>query len=116
MTEPTPSSPVREGKRHRRLFDTLNEGVIVQSTDGIVRDWNKPALRMLDLAPGQLSTPAPLHTRWHVLWEDRSPVGKDQPVQTVLRRAFERGEVTVVVRKPAGASAWVGVAAQLHGA
>ena len=71
MTEPTPSS-VREGKRRRRVFDTLSEGVIVQGTDGIVRDFNSPALRMLGLTPEQLCSRAPVHTRWHVAWEDRT--------------------------------------------
>ena len=115
MTEPTPSS-VGERKRRRRVFDTLNEGVVVQDTDGIVRDWNAPALRMFGLTPEQLCSRAPLDTRWHVTWEDRTPVSTDQPMQTVLRRAFERGAVTVAVRKPDGASAWIAISSQLVGA
>ena len=115
MTEPTPSS-VSEGKRHRRLFDTLNEGVVVQDTDGNVRDWNAPALRMFGLTADQLCGRTPLPTRWHVTWEDRTPVGADQPIQTVLRRAFERGEVTVAIRRPEGSTAWVAVASHLVGA
>ena len=114
MTEPTPSS-VREGKRRRRVFDTLSEGVIVQGTDGIVRDFNSPALRMLGLTPEQLYSRAPVHTRWHVAWEDRTPVG-DQPVQALLRRAFERGQVTVTVRKADGESVWLAIASTIVGA
>jgi diguanylate cyclase (GGDEF)-like protein/PAS domain S-box-containing protein len=114
MTEPTPSS-VREGKRRRRVFDTLSEGVIVQGTDGIVRDFNAPALRMLGLTPEQMRGRAPLHHRWHVTWEDRTPVG-DQPVQALLRRAFERGTVTVTVRKAAGDSVWISITSHIVGA
>ena len=112
MTEPTPST-VGDVKRRRRVFDTLDEGVVVQETDGIVRDWNAPALRMFGLTPEQLCGRAPLDTRWHVTWEDRTPVGTDQPMQVVLRRAFERGEVTVAVRKPDGDSAWITIASHL---
>ncbi len=115
MTEPTPSS-IGERKRRRRVFDTLNEGVVVQDTDGAVRDWNAPALRMFGLTPEQLCSRAPLDTRWHVTWEDRTPVTTEQPMQTVLRRAFERGGITVAVRKPDGSSAWIAVSSQLVGA
>ncbi|MEA2786661.1 MAG: hypothetical protein QOF71_2765, partial [Candidatus Eremiobacteraeota bacterium] len=115
MTEPTPSS-VREGKRRRRVFDTLSEGVVVQDTDGVVRDWNAPALRMFGLTADQLCGRAPLHSRWHVTWDDRTRVGRDQPMQTVLRRAFECGDVTVAVRKPDGASAWIAISSHMVGA
>jgi diguanylate cyclase len=115
MTEPTPSS-VHEGKRRRRVFDTLSEGVVVQGTDGIVRDWNAPALHMFGLTAEQLCGHAPLHSRWHVSWEDRAPVGPEQPMQSVLRRAFERGDVTVAVRKPDGATAWIAISSHIVGA
>jgi diguanylate cyclase (GGDEF)-like protein/PAS domain S-box-containing protein len=115
MTEPTPSS-VSERKRNRRLFDTLNEGVVVQDTDGVVRDWNAPALRMLGLSPEQLCGRVPPHKRWHVTWEDRTQVAGDQPLLTVLRRSFERGEVTVAVRMPDGSSTWLAIASHLVGA
>ena len=115
MTEPTPS-PVREGKRRRRVFDTLNEGVVVQDTDGVVRDWNAPALGMFGLTPDQLCGRTPLHNRWHVTWEDRRPVGTEHPIQAVLRRAFERGTVTVTVRKGDGATVWIAIASHIVGA
>ena len=115
MTEPTPSS-VRERKRRRRVFDTLSEGVVVQDTDGTVRDWNAPALRMFGLTAEQLCGRAPLNSRWNVTWDDRKPVGREQSMQTVLRRAFERGHVTVAVRKPDGTSAWIAITSQIVGA
>jgi diguanylate cyclase (GGDEF)-like protein/PAS domain S-box-containing protein len=115
MTEPTPSS-VREGKRRRRVFDTLNEGVVVQDTDGVVRDWNAPALGMFGLTPDQLCGRAPLNNRWHVTWEDRKPVGTEYPIQAVLRRAFERGTVTVTVRKADGATVWIAISSHMVGA
>jgi diguanylate cyclase (GGDEF)-like protein/PAS domain S-box-containing protein len=115
MTEPTPST-VGDAKRRRRVFDTLDEGVVVQDTDGAVRDWNAPALRMFGVSPEQLCGRARLGTRWRVMWEDRAPVGGDQPVQGVLRRAFERGQVTVSVRKPDGTSTWITVSSHLVGA
>ncbi|HEY0381500.1 MAG TPA: diguanylate cyclase [Candidatus Elarobacter sp.] len=115
MTEPTPST-VGDAKRRRRVFDTLDEGVVVQDTDGIVRDWNASALSMFGLSQEQLCSRAPLGTRWHVTWEDRTPVGTDQPIQAVLRRAFEHGNVTVAVRKPDGSSTWIAVSSHLVGA
>ncbi|MDQ6943777.1 MAG: PAS domain S-box protein, partial [Candidatus Eremiobacteraeota bacterium] len=98
------------------MFDTLDEGVVVQDTGGAVRDWNAPALRMFGLSPEQLCGRAPLHTRWQVSWEDRTPVGAEQPIQAVLRRAFEHGQVTVAVRTSDGASMWIAISSHLVGA
>ena len=95
------------------MFDTLSEGVVVQDTDGIVRDWNAAALHMFGLTPEQLCGRAPLHRRWHVTWEDRTPVGGEQPMQVVLRRAFERGDVTVAVRKAGGAPVWIAISSHI---
>lgn len=114
MTEPTPSV-VGNAKRRRRVFDALDEGVVVQAMDGSVREWNEPALRMFGLTPDQLCGRAPLDSRWHVTWEDRTPVASEQPMQTVLREALAREHVTVAVRKPDGSSAWVSIAGHVVG-
>src|ERR1700680_2005254 len=86
-------------EQRRRLFDALDDGVVLQDSERTVREWNAAALRMLGLTAEQLSGRAALPAGWHVTWEDqRIPDGGD-PVRTVLQRALARGKATIAVRQ-----------------
>ncbi len=114
MADPLPS--VRgDAARRRRLFDSLDEGIVLQDADGTVRDWNAAALRMLALAPEQLAARAPVDPGWQLSWEPPSgPHDAGAPVRSLLRRLLERGRITVAVRSPAAATRWIAISS--HGA
>ncbi len=120
MGEPQPRGG--EADRHGRVFDTLDEGVVVQDRDGIVRDFNAAALRLLGLTPEQLRGRVPVDSGWRVTWENGAPLHVvERPLRTVLQIALERGSLTIGIRKPDGSTAWVAISSHVvyddeHGA
>ena len=97
MAEPLPRFEGGAPGR-RRLFDTLDEGVVVQDARGAVRDWNATALRLLGLTADQVRGRVPLDRGWHVRWENHTaPYDAGDPLRAVLQSALERGSVTVGV-------------------
>jgi diguanylate cyclase (GGDEF)-like protein/PAS domain S-box-containing protein len=94
----------------RRLFDTLDEGVVIQDADGTVRDWNEAALRMLALTPEQLRGRAPVDAGWQLRWETHAgPYDASEPVRALLRRMLERERMTVAIRAGAAATRWIAI-------
>jgi diguanylate cyclase (GGDEF)-like protein/PAS domain S-box-containing protein len=110
MADPLPSSGGGAGRR-RRLFDTLDEGVVVQDTAGAVRDWNAAALDMLGVTPEQLRGRAPVAPGWQIS-SDGEALGGGDRIRTLLQRALERGSITVAVRHDA-ATRWITISSHV---
>ena len=94
----------------RRLFDTLDEGIVVQDSDGTVRDWNEAALRLLALTPEQLREREPVGPGWQLRAETHTgPYDAAEPVRSLLRRLLERGRVTVSIRADGAPPRWIAI-------
>ncbi|HEX3463069.1 MAG TPA: diguanylate cyclase [Candidatus Elarobacter sp.] len=114
MADPLPSD--RGGAaRRRRVFDTLDEGVIVQdAADGTVRDWNASAARLLALAPEQLRGRAPLDPDWRMIPETGGMLlDARDPVRSMLQRALERGGITLAIHPPHQPARWITVSSHV---
>jgi diguanylate cyclase (GGDEF)-like protein/PAS domain S-box-containing protein len=82
--------------------------------DGVVRDWNAAALRLLELAPDQLRGRAQLDPSWELTLDNRAlQYGAGGPVRALVQRAFERGTVTFGVHPPHGATRWVAMSSHV---
>src|SRR5579875_622833 len=97
---------MRPDGRRPRLFDMLDEGVVVQGADGTVRDWNAAALRLLALDEAQLTGRAPVPAGWSIMWEHFGDAQGDDPVRRLFRCAHERGTVSVGIAGD-GVPRWV---------
>jgi diguanylate cyclase (GGDEF)-like protein/PAS domain S-box-containing protein len=92
----------------RRLFDSLDEGVLVQDADGVVRDWNEAALRMLALTAEQLRGRAPVDPGWQLRLEPHAgPYDASELVRSQLRHVVQSERVTVAVRSSGTATRWI---------
>jgi diguanylate cyclase (GGDEF)-like protein/PAS domain S-box-containing protein len=92
----------------KRLFDTLDEGVIVQDPDGTVREWNAAAGRLLALAPEQIRGRVPVDASWHAVPETPGVLfDARDPVRTLLQRALERGSITLAVQPADAPPRWL---------
>ncbi len=113
MADPLPSDRGGAAQR-RRLFDALDEGVIVQDADGAVRDWNAAAARLLALAPEEIRGRAPLPPDWHAVPETPGVLfDARDPVRSMLQRALERGGVTLAVHPPAQPARWIAISSHV---
>jgi len=90
--------PPDHGGRTRRVFDALDEGIIVQAADGTVRDWNAAASRLLGVPEAAIAGRAPVPEGWSVVWERPGDCDSDTTeIRSLLACARKRGSITVGV-------------------
>lgn len=114
MTGPSPA-PINADQR-RQIFDSLDQGVVVQDADGSICDWNSAALRLLGLNADQLCHRTPRDARWRMMWDNRAtiePAG--DPLAIVIQAASEGEPISIIVRTPDDATVWLSVTAHVIG-
>ncbi|WP_027389472.1 PAS domain S-box protein [Chrysiogenes arsenatis] len=81
-------------EQHRRLFETMSQGVIYQSAHGEIISANLAAERILGLTFEQMAGLSSLDPRWKMICEDGSPVaGEDHPAMVSLQTGKKCGPV-----------------------
>jgi diguanylate cyclase (GGDEF)-like protein/PAS domain S-box-containing protein len=106
------SLAIRGADRRRRLFDALDDGVVLQDSERTVLEWNAAALRLLGLTAEQLTGRAPLDAGWQMLWENGRVLRGADPVRTVLQHAFSRGKLRVGVRTSGSPPLWIAISSR----
>ena len=82
-------------EKHRRLFETMSQGVIYQAANGNIISANPAAERMLGLSLDQMLGKTSMDPRWKMITEDGDKVpGKDHPVMIALKTGEKVGPVT----------------------
>jgi len=82
-------------EKHRRLFETMSQGVIYQTADGSIISANPAAERMLGLSLDQMQGKTSMDPRWKMITEDGKKVpGSDHPAMISLRTGEKTGPVT----------------------
>ena len=88
-------------EKHRRLFETLAQGVIYQAADGKIISANPAAEKILGLSLEQVLGKTSMDPRWQMIEEDGTPVpGTDHPTMTALRTGQKVGPVTRGIYRP----------------
>ncbi len=73
-------------ERHRRLFETMAQGVIYQDADGAITFANPAAERILGLTMDQMRGKTSMDPRWKMIRPDGSEVtGTEHPAMIALR-------------------------------
>jgi PAS domain S-box-containing protein len=73
-------------ERYRGLYDAMPGGVMVYGADGVLRDANDAACRLLGIPRGELIGQGLPIQRWNVVGEDGTPVPDDlRPSNITLR-------------------------------
>ena len=92
----------------RVAFDSLEEGVVWQTSDGRVADANAAAPRILGLTRDELLGRTPRDPRWYAVREDGSPWPAEEhpPVRALQTGEPQRG-VLMGVMTPAGGRRWL---------
>ena len=73
-------------EKHRRLFETMAQGVVYQGRDGGIISANPAAERILGLSLGQMLGKTSMDPHWHTIREDGSGLpGQEHPAMIALR-------------------------------
>ena len=101
---------VENAKRLEMLFDSIEDGVVVQAADGSVIEANLAAERILGLTKAQISGQAPYDPNWKRLKSDGSPFPiEDGPSRVALQTGKAVTNVLMGVEKPDGRRSWFSV-------
>jgi len=88
-------------EEHRRLFETMAQGVIYQAADGHIVSANPAAERILGITTEQLQGKTSMDPRWQMIEEDGTVVpGTEHPTMIALRTGQKVGPVTRGVFHP----------------
>ncbi|MFO7569882.1 MAG: PAS domain S-box protein [Smithellaceae bacterium] len=80
--------------RHRRLFETITQGIVYHAADGAILSANPAAERILGLSIDRMRGKTTLDNRWKMIREDGSSVNEeDHPAMEALRSGCKIGPV-----------------------
>jgi PAS domain S-box-containing protein len=92
------------------VFAMLSDGVVIQSEDGQIRNFNLSALELLGLSKEQLLGRSSLDPRWQAIREDGSDLpGVDHPAMVALRTGKPVKNAVMGIRLPTGQLRWIKV-------
>ncbi|MCU1394177.1 MAG: hypothetical protein JWM34_2605 [Ilumatobacteraceae bacterium] len=104
-----------DASEHKKalILDTLSEGVVLQSSDGKVIEWNPAAERVLGLTGDQLCERTQADRRWIAYLPDGTPwAAADRPAAEVLRTGVAVHNALMGVLHPDGSRRWLRVNAE----
>jgi len=79
---------------HRRLFETMSQGIVYQAADGAIISANPAAERILGLTSDQMKGRTSMDPRWKMIEPDGKPVpGAEHPAMEALRTGKKIGPV-----------------------
>jgi len=103
----------RSEEKHRRLFETMSQGVVYQDTEGKIISANPAAERILGLSFEQMQGKTSMDPRWKMICEDGSAVpGSEHPAMVALQKCQKVGPVVRGVLRPdQEANIWLSITA-----
>jgi PAS domain S-box-containing protein len=98
---------------YRRLFDTMQQGVVYQAADGTIISMNPAAERILGKTRAEFLGESSVSVEHDTLREDGSPFpGLEHPAMVALRTGREVRDVVMGVYNPReGGHRWINIAA-----
>ena len=96
------TAELRESEtKHRRLFETMVQGVVYQNADGAIFSVNQAAERILGLSQDQLMGKTSMDPDWKTIREDGTDYpGAEHPAMIALRTGQPIGPCTMGVYHP----------------
>jgi two-component system, cell cycle sensor histidine kinase and response regulator CckA len=100
-------------EKHRRLFETISQGVIYQDAHGAIISANPAAEKILGLSLDQMLGKTSMDSRWKMIREDGSHVpGTQHPAMQALQTGQKVGPVTRgVLHRDKHAHVWLSITA-----
>jgi diguanylate cyclase (GGDEF)-like protein/PAS domain S-box-containing protein len=92
----------------RALFETVPQGIVYQSPEGLITAANPAAQRILGLGLDQLQGRSSIDPRWRSVHEDGSDFpGEEHPTMEAIRTGRPVTGVVMGVTRPDGEQVWI---------
>ena len=99
--------------RYRTVVESLHEGVVVHSADGMIRAFNQRAVGILGMTTKSLQGRTPFDPGFRTIRDDGSPFPADEhPASVSLRNSLPLSGVVMGICRPDGATTWVSINSQ----
>ena len=92
---------IQSEEKHRRLFETIAQGILYQDTEGMIISANPAAERILDLIVVQMQGKTIMDLDWRSVREDGSLLpGAEYPAMIALRTGKPSGPIIFSIIRP----------------
>ena len=92
----------------RTVFQTMNDGLVVQDSQGKIVQFNDAALELLGLSSDQLLGRTSMDPRWQSIKEDgNSFPGEEHPAMLALKTGKKILDVRMGIKLPDGRTRWL---------
>ena len=99
-------------EKHRRLFETMTQGVVYQNAEGHIISANPAAERILGLTLDQMMGKTSMDPGWKTIHEDGSDFpGEDHPAMRALRTGKSEHSIIGIMNQKKNKHSWVSVSA-----
>lgn len=101
-------------RQSKAIFETMQEGMVIQAMSGAIISCNRSAERILGLTYDQMIGRTSVDSRWRSVKEDGSPFpGEEHPAMVTLKTQKAQINVIMGVHKPNGSLTWISINSDL---
>jgi two-component system, sensor histidine kinase len=94
----------------RIALENMNEGVVLQDSQGVIRQFNPASLRILSLSEDQLFGRTSMDPNWKCVREDGSPFpGEEHPAMVTIASGAAQNDVIMGVQTLTDGLKWIRV-------
>jgi PAS domain S-box-containing protein len=100
-------------ERYSSIVKAMEEGIVLQDDQGVIRTCNASAERILGLTADQMIGRSSLDPRWNAIHADGSPFpGPAHPSMQTLQTGRPNSNVVMGIHRPDGSLTWISVNTQ----
>ncbi len=100
-------------EKYRSIITAMEEGIVLQDSEGVILSSNASAERILGLTVDQMMGRSSLNSSWQAVHEDGSPFeGETHPAMATLQTGQPYSNVIMGVYKPDATLTWVSINSQ----
>lgn len=98
-------------QRFRAILDSMEDGLVIQDSEGKIIDFNESAMRILGLTEDQMLGRDSMDPRWRSIDEDGNDLPGEKHPAMIALRTDRPARGIMGVSQPSGSVSWLSVAA-----
>ena len=98
-------------QRFRAILDSMEDGLVVQDSEGRIIDFNESALKILGLTEEEILSRDAADSRWHSIDENGNDLPATMHPSMIALRTDQPARGVMGVSQPSGSVVWLSIAA-----